>query len=82
MADDLTNRGAQHRTDDFHRSSNGDRWRLVRDPETGQRIVRHEPNLSSGGRVAETPVEEWLDRTGTSPENVALRALLEKLGGE
>jgi hypothetical protein len=41
--------------------------------------VRHEPNLSSGGRVTDYPVEEWLDRTGTSPENQALRALMEKL---
>ena len=66
-------------TDDFYRSSNGDRWQLVRDTETGQRIVRHEPNLSSGGRVTDYPVEEWLDRTGTSPENQALCALMEKL---
>jgi len=66
-------------TDDFYRSSNGDRWRLVRETDTGQRAVRHEPNLSSGGRVTDYPVEEWLDRTGTSPENQALRVLMEKL---
>jgi hypothetical protein len=54
---------------------------LLRDTDTGQRLVRHEPNLSSGGQVTETPVQKWLDRTGTSPENLALRALLEKLGG-
>ena len=77
MADDLKHRGTQE-IDDFYRSSNGDRWRLVRDTDTGRRTVRHEPNLSSGGRVTETPVEEWLDRTGTSPENAALRALLER----
>jgi len=65
--------------DEFYRSSNGDRWQLVRDTDTGQCLVRHEPNLSSGGQVTETPVEEWLDRTGTSPENVALSALLEKV---
>jgi hypothetical protein len=35
--------------DDFYRSSNGDRWQLVRDTETGHRTVRHEPNMSSGG---------------------------------
>jgi len=64
--------------DEFHRSSNGDRWRLVRDTETGHRTVRHEPNLPSGGRVTETPMEEWLDRTGASPENAALRALLDR----
>jgi hypothetical protein len=77
MADDLKHRGTQE-IDDFYRSSNGDRWRLVRDPETGHHTVRHEPNLSSGGRVTETSVEEWLERTGASPENAALRSLLER----
>ena len=62
--------------EDFYRSSNGDRWRLVLDTETGHRTVRHEPNVSSGGRVTEIPMEEWLDRTGASPENAALRSLL------
>jgi hypothetical protein len=65
---------------DFYRSSNGDRWQLVRDPETGRSFVRHEPNLASGGRITETDVEEFLNRTGTSPENLALRALLQKSG--
>jgi hypothetical protein len=65
--------------DDFYRSSNGDRWRLIRDTVAGTSGVRHEPNLASGGRVTEHPVDEWLDRTGTSPENAALRALLQTL---
>ena len=51
----------------------------MRDTETGRRTVRHEPNLSSGGRFTETSVEEWLERTGASPENAALRSLLERL---
>jgi hypothetical protein len=38
-------------------------------------IVRHEPNLSSGGNVTEHGVQVFLDRTGSSPENLALRAL-------
>ena len=42
--------------------------------------MRHEPNLASGGRVTETDVQEFLDRTGSSPENLALQELLEKLG--
>jgi hypothetical protein len=66
-------------TADFYHSSNGDRWQLVRDTDTDRRIVRHEPNISSGGRVTDTPVEEWLDRTDSSPENLALRELLAKL---
>src|SRR5258706_7598881 len=66
--------------EDFYRSSNGDRWQLIRDTASGRTFVRHEPNLSSGGRTTDTEVDEFLDRTGSSPENLALRALLEKHG--
>jgi hypothetical protein len=65
-------------TDDFYRSSNGDRWQLIRDTATGRSFVRHEPNLLSGGRTTDTDVEEFLNRIGSSPENLALRALLDK----
>ena len=41
------------RTREIYRSSNGDRWLLARDPETGRVFVRHEPNLPSGGQVAD-----------------------------
>ena len=71
-------------TKDFYRSSNGDRWQLIRDIDSGRSIVRHEPNLSSGGRTTDTDVEEFLNRTGSSPENLALRALLDaqsRMGG-
>ena len=51
---------------DFYRSSNGDRWQLICDTVTGRSFVRHEPNLASGGRITETEVEEFLNRTGTS----------------
>ena len=64
--------------EDFYRSSNGDRWQLLRDTTSGREVARHEPNLTSGGKVTETDVQEFLDRTGSSPENHALRALLEK----
>jgi hypothetical protein len=62
---------------DFYRSSNGDRWQLVRDTDSGRSFVRHEPNLSSGGRITDTEVNEFLERTGSSPQNLALRALLD-----
>jgi len=58
---------------DFYRSSNGDRWRFVRDTTSGRCFVRHKPNLSSGGRVTDTEVDEFSARTGSSPENLALR---------
>jgi hypothetical protein len=65
-------------TEDFYRSSNGDRWQLIRDTASGRDFVRHEPNLSSGGRTTDTDLEEFFNRTGTSPQNFALRALLDK----
>ena len=64
--------------DDFYSSSNEDRWQLIRDTTSAPSFVRHEPNLSSGGRTTDTNVDEFLDRTGSSPENLALRALLDK----
>ena len=67
-------------TKDFYRSSNGDRWQLVHDDASGRSLVRHEPNLASGGRTTDTEVEAFLNRTGSSPENLAVRALLDKGG--
>jgi hypothetical protein len=29
---------------DFYRSSNGDRWQLIRDTASGRSFIRHEPN--------------------------------------
>ena len=61
-------------SEEIYHSPNGDRWLLVRE----RNVVRHEPNLSSGGRVTETDLAEFLERTGSSPENQALRALMER----
>jgi hypothetical protein len=67
-------------TDTFYSSSNGDRWQLVHDDETGRYVVRHEPNLASGGQTSELPVPAFLSHSGTSPQAAALRALLHKQG--
>jgi hypothetical protein len=61
-----------------YRSSNGDRWLLVRDPGTGRRFVRHEANEASGGRTTDTDVDEFLSVAGSGPEFAALRALLKQ----
>ena len=63
-------------TTDVYRSSNGDRWRLIIDVVSGRRVVRHEPNLASGGQITETPAEEFLAVDGPGPEYGALRRLL------
>jgi aminoglycoside 3-N-acetyltransferase I len=50
----------------FYSSSNSDRWQLITNVETGHKVVRHEPNLSSGGRTSEIGVPEFLSRSGAS----------------
>jgi hypothetical protein len=68
------------KTTTFYDSANGDRWQLLQNDETGQHRVRHEPNLASGGRPTDTPLPEFLSRTGATPQGEALRALLDKCG--
>jgi hypothetical protein len=60
----------------IYRSSNGDRWSLVRHTDTGRTFVRHEPNASSGGRATDTDVDDFLSIDGPGPEFAALRRVL------
>ena len=62
----------------IYSSSNGDRWVLVNDPESGRSLVRHEPNRSSGGKAVEIEVDDFILRDGESPQGIALRALLDR----
>lgn len=59
----------------IYASGNGDRWFLGRDPQ-GRAFVRHEPNLSSGGRISDVPADEFLSRHDTGPQYDRLRAML------
>ncbi len=61
---------------DIYRSSNGDRWQMLRDTETGNVTVRHTPNRASGGKATEMSVDEFLSIDGPGPEYAALRRLL------
>jgi hypothetical protein len=62
----------------IYSSSNGDRWVLVNDPESGRSLVRHEPNRSSGGKAVEIDVDDFILRDGESPQGIALRTLLNR----
>jgi hypothetical protein len=64
--------------EEFYRSANGDRWILIRDPNSGRASVRHEANPSSGGHVTEMDVEAFLSIGGSGPEFAALRRLLDR----
>lgn len=60
----------------LYRSSNGDRWRLARDAETGRVFVRHEANPSSGGRTTEITIGAFLGADARGPEHQELLRLI------
>jgi hypothetical protein len=63
---------------EIYRSSNGDRWTVIRDTSSRRQFVRHEPDLSPGGRVTDTDVDEFLSVAGSGPAYVALGLLLDR----
>jgi len=62
---------------EFFTSSNGDRWSLGRDEDTGSAFVVHKANRPSGGSVTELDIETFLGRNPDAPEG---RALLQLIG--
>lgn len=64
------------RTREIYLSPNGDRWLLARDPDTGRVFVRHEPNLPSGGQVADIEIGAFLIGSGHGPEKQELLRLI------
>jgi hypothetical protein len=66
-------------TRELYRSPNGDRWSLVRETATSRVLIRHEPNLPSGGRPTLLDVGRFLRREGQGPEHQALLQLIGSL---
>jgi hypothetical protein len=64
------------RTREIYHSANGDRWLLALDPVTERVFVRHEPNLPSGGQVADIELGAFLIGTGGGPEKQELLRLI------
>jgi hypothetical protein len=64
------------RTREIYRSANGDRWLLANDPDSGKVFVRHEPNLPSGGQVADVEIGAFLIGAGSGPEKQELLRLI------
>jgi hypothetical protein len=61
----------------IHTSGNGDSWSLARDPISGLRAVRHQPNRQSGGQVSYIELDKFLREDAGAPEHQALRQLME-----
>jgi hypothetical protein len=66
--------GIEART--LYQSSNGDRWRLARDTDTGHVFVQHQANLASGGRISDIEVGTFLGAGGRGPEHQELLRLI------
>jgi hypothetical protein len=62
-------------TRELYTSSNGDRWCLVRDT-AGRVLIRHEPNLPSGGRTSHIELGAFLSRGAHGPEHQELLRLI------
>ena len=69
-------------TRDLYRSPNGDRWSLVREADSHDVMVRHQPNAASGGEATDMDVGEFLLRGGEGPEHQALLRLIADLANE
>jgi hypothetical protein len=77
------NKGCEHganrvviRTREIYHSANGDRWLLALDSNTDRVFVRHEPNLPSGGQVADIEIGAFLIGAGSGPEKQELLRLI------
>jgi hypothetical protein len=63
---------------ELYSSPNGDRWLLIREASSERILVRHEPNLPSGGKTSVIEVGEFL-RLGHGPEQQALLRIIGSL---
>ena len=63
----------------IHTSSNGDRWLLVRNPESGDVFVRHVPNAASGGKNSHIELDAFLLKSKGSPERESLMRMIGSL---
>ena len=60
----------------LYESSNGDVWFLARHPASNTPVVKHEPNISSGGRTSYTEIGKFLREGANGPEHQALLNLI------
>ena len=66
-----------YQSKELYRSGpNGDRWSLVRDPDSGRVFIEHKPNTSSGGQTSHMEIGDFLAHGGGGPEQQALLRLI------
>lgn len=62
----------------LYRSEAGDHWTLIHYRRNGTTIIRHVPNVLSGGRASDTPLADFLAPGCTGPEHQAARIWMER----
>ena len=65
-----------HHVRELYHSSNGDRWLLVRDDDSGEVFVTHQPNAASGGRSTDIEIGTFLSQGRLGPEHQSLLQLI------
>jgi hypothetical protein len=59
-----------------YKSSNGDVWLLTRDPSSNMPVIKHQPNVGSGGQISYADIGGFLRDRGNGPEHQALLQLI------
>jgi hypothetical protein len=59
----------------LYRSPSGDTWHLIRDAGSGRVLVRHQPNMASGGQASDIEIVDFL-KSGRGPEHQELLRLI------
>jgi hypothetical protein len=72
----MTKESMTTQTREIYHSSNGDRWLLARDVETGKVFVMHEANPASGGQRTNIRLGTFLSQDGRGPEHQELLRLI------
>jgi hypothetical protein len=63
-------------TRELYGSANGDKWLLARELDSGRVLVRHIPNMPSGGRTTDIEIGAFLCERSYGPQHIQLLRLI------
>jgi len=63
-------------TRELYSSANGDKWLLARELDSGRVLVRHIPNMPSGGRTTDIEIGALLCERSYGPQHMELLRLI------
>ena len=63
-------------TRELYSSANGDKWLLVREPDSGRAFVRHIANMPSGGKTTDIEIGAFLCELNYGPQHLEMLRLI------